>query len=1263
MSSAARFLLEFEATGDQEVVNKIREVGAAGKETAAELQSLQGIEDPFAPIAAGAESAVAPIEGVGTASTETAATMGELVTEGEAVTTGMTEMGTATEEAGSKSESFGSSLTTVTSGIAAIGGAIGSAVSAYFRYADAQNKVVKAQAMLTRATETHRKAEAGLDAVLSKATSNTAGIAAARDRLSAAQAKVNQLMDEGVTSGQEFEAAQTELTAAQQGLSAAAQGTGVDMAKLATAMGSAENSAGRMAVAANALEAANRKSNEAILDQVFGIGSLAGSFIQVATSTGKWGGALKTAGSSLKNFGGTLKTIGPFLLNAALLGSRLAAVIAGPLVIAAAAGIQAFQLFRGIPKLFQLVNAAIEGNVKKAAGAYLELMQIAKQAAQFNPLGGAAIIPLYDNMIKKLKEVLKEKKIEVETNDVTIDSWEELKQTIKGMPAEYQPILNAIMGVTTETKNSAVAANDMSNAAGLEEKAIQSAGTVTAQAATDFDKIAASSDNAAIAFAGVANRVDGFNLRMGEESQTIEEAKGTLAGYNDVLGIVGPSLVGLTGTTDNAVVAWGKLVNIQGETKTAVANSAIAFNELVNHAHAGGEAIRVYSTEAENAVDPSANLDDEVSILGEDLDESGAQAQKAAHDLLTLADSSKNVQEALDQNHLAYAQSVDKLADMNAVMSDTTAHFEAVQTAVNGARVAVMQESIDLEAAGQIAADVGIQNQELANSYTEGALSISEWVNALAQSKQEQQGQIDMLAALGLTFDDLPSAMEPTIENLKLYGAALNGTSEDAKAWAEAQSAAYATVQEAGNELVNNLSDALVKGGESMGDITDKWLEDMPEMLRERLSEAQIVALQGMAELQALAKTNKLELEADLKTESLDKARNDFVANIKEMGNKAKPEFKKIYDEAAKIAEKGTADQMHRVAQILESDDPWPVMLENLKAIKLEQEGAKMGKALMNAYAAAIKGSSSAVSSAVLAASAAANVAPKTEKVIKPGAAAKVDVDTTAAHAKLSALHKALTAITQIVVAPKIDVDATAAQGKLTALHQALTAITQITVAPKIDVDAAAAASKLKALHSALTAITKIMVAPKIDANITAAMTKIKQTQTALNAIKQTRIPTVRVNPAQALSQIKNVGTQLNAIKQTRIPTVRVNNSQALSQINRVKSALNGLKNITRTITYRYRTVGSPPRGAQSGMHERLAEDTLIAAHKGERVDISPTGGPAIEKPGPTHNIISEYGGAKPGANVTLNIPVLLDGKVITRIVRRHLIEDATGGM
>ena len=77
MSASARFLLEFQATGDQEVVNKIREVGAAGKETATDLESLQGIEDPFAAVGQGAEGAIGPLTEVGSATEELGGVFGD----------------------------------------------------------------------------------------------------------------------------------------------------------------------------------------------------------------------------------------------------------------------------------------------------------------------------------------------------------------------------------------------------------------------------------------------------------------------------------------------------------------------------------------------------------------------------------------------------------------------------------------------------------------------------------------------------------------------------------------------------------------------------------------------------------------------------------------------------------------------------------------------------------------------------------------------------------------------------------------------------------------------------------------------------------------------------------------------------------------------------------------------------------------------------------------------------------------------------------
>ena len=145
---------------------------------------------------------------------------------------------------------------------------------------------------------------------------------------------------------------------------------------------------------------------------------------------------------------------------------------------------------------------------------------------------------------------------------------------------------------------------------------------------------------------------------------------------------------------------------------------------------------------------------------------------------------------------------------------------------------------------------------------------------------------------------------------------------------------------------------------------------------------------------------------------------------------------------------------MHRVAEILESDDPYPIMLENLKAIKLEQEGQRMGKELTNAYVAAIKGNSGAISSAVLAGSAAANVVPAGEKLIKPGATAKIDVDDTAAKTKIQAIANALDLLNNTTVIPKVDIDAAAAASKVQATANALNILNSTTVMPKIDIDA-----------------------------------------------------------------------------------------------------------------------------------------------------------------------------------------------------------------
>ena len=178
------------------------------------------------------------------------------------------------------------------------------------------------------------------------------------------------------------------------------------------------------------------------------------------------------------------------------------------------------------------------------------------------------------------------------------------------------------------------------------------------------------------------------------------------------------------------------------------------------------------------------------------------------------------------------------------------------------------------------------------------------------------------------------------------------------------------------------------------------------------------------------------------------------------------------------------------------------------------------------------------------------------------------------------------------------------------------------------------------------------------------AANKIRSTARALQIVHNAKVvPKVDVNATQAASKIKATASALQKLHNTTAkPKITINNSQAMSAISKVKSALSGLKNISRTITYTYKIVGRRP--AQFGMHERLAEDTVIAAHKGERVDISPTGGPAIEQPGPTHTIYSQSGGGRGGSReIVIPVTLMLDNKVLVRTVRRGLTEDVSGTM
>ena len=129
--------------------------------------------------------------------------------------------------------------------------------------------------------------------------------------------------------------------------------------------------------------------------------------------------------------------------------------------------------------------------------------------------------------------------------------------------------------------------------------------------------------------------------------------------------------------------------------------------------------------------------------------------------------------------------------------------------------------------------------------------------------------------------------------------------------------------------------------------------------------------------------------------------------------------------------------------------------------------------------------------------------------------------------------------------------------------------------------------------YNILNAYTKTLVS-NIDAEIKKVVTSFTQAfTTAVNSAKAnlSSLGTVAhkvfadivlsVNGAK--NALTGLITQANSAR-SAMEGIRSSASSAMDMVRQLASSLNSLQNISRTITYTYRTVGSPPAGAQQGM-------------------------------------------------------------------------------
>jgi hypothetical protein len=125
---------------------------------------------------------------------------------------------------------------------------------------------------------------------------------------------------------------------------------------------------------------------------------------------------------------------------------------------------------------------------------------------------------------------------------------------------------------------------------------------------------------------------------------------------------------------------------------------------------------------------------------------------------------------------------------------------------------------------------------------------------------------------------------------------------------------------------------------------------------------------------------------------------------------------------------------------------------------------------------------------------------------------------------------------------------------------------------------------------------------------------------------------------------VKNMQALAKGAK-TNFNTVANYANGATTAVKKLQSAINALKDKTVTVTYK--RVGSQIQQAQHGMHATLGADTLIQAHKGERVDIGPESGGRTRSRG--------AGGAGGAGEIVINLTNVNFDRETTRTFRREM--------
>ena len=197
-----------------------------------------------------------------------------------------------------------------------------------------------------------------------------------------------------------------------------------------------------------------------------------------------------------------------------------------------------------------------------------------------------------------------------------------------------------------------------------------------------------------------------------------------------------------TALSEEQSAALNKVTGSALETSKAAAQTGEAINRLTQadvdsivklqeHTREQIIANAGYNNAAVATLQYQAALTAMTQSLVDDTDQKNANAKAT----LALVNTELNAQNAIATVNEEYANSVDRLADLNTVLSDNEARTKAVATVSNEFPASLKEQSIELQGTLQALQDVENQEQGVANAILQTKVSLEESNQALREAK------------------------------------------------------------------------------------------------------------------------------------------------------------------------------------------------------------------------------------------------------------------------------------------------------------------------------------------------------------------------------------------------------------------------------------------------------------------------------------------------------------------------------------------------